>query len=525
MDRLFGIPMNAIMLIMLALLTSCLLLVAFIARRRPVIFKVGVRNIPRRRTQTALIIVGLMLATLIMSAALATGDTMNSSVNTVVYDLLGPVDELVVASNDESGEGSIDSMIMNTLPVDRVDMVREMLASAGVKAVGGALLTTGPVINLGVSEIANDASLQAVLNGALASNPDVYIVGVPQEVYDDVGGLRDTEGVPIDAATLGADEVYVSAETADDLGLALGDHIGYFLNNRFYGATVRGVVPNSALAGGIEPDAASMIVGFEHLQQATGNEGRISAIFVSNTGGTKSGLARSDEITDGLRESLAGQGMGVIPIKQVNADNAELTASLFVTMFVVFGLFSIAVGILLIVLIFTMLAAERRSEMGIERAIGAQRRQLIQQFIAEGAGYTLAAGLVGTALGVGAAWVISQGMSGLTGGQFALDLSVHPRSLVIAYSLGVVITSLAVILSSWRVSKLNIVAALRDIPDVYRARRSRPQLVGGAGTVLVGAGSSSWDGSTEGPRHSCWVSPSSCSVPPRSLPTPEQALG
>ena len=47
-----------------------------------------------------------------------------------------------------------------------------------------------------------------------------------------------------------------------------------------------------------------------------------------------------------------------------------------------------------------MLAAERRPEMGMARAVGAQRRQLIQQFVAEGSGYALLAGLVGAALGV-----------------------------------------------------------------------------------------------------------------------------
>jgi putative ABC transport system permease protein len=42
-----------------------------------------------------------------------------------------------------------------------------------------------------------------------------------------------------------------------------------------------------------------------------------------------------------------------------------------------------------------MLAAERRSEMGMARAVGTHRRQLIQQFVAEGAGYALLAGIVG----------------------------------------------------------------------------------------------------------------------------------
>ena len=40
------------------------------------------------------------------------------------------------------------------------------------------------------------------------------------------------------------------------------------------------------------------------------------------------------------------------------------------SLFTTFGTFSIAAGILLIFLIFVMLAAERRGELGIARAVG-----------------------------------------------------------------------------------------------------------------------------------------------------------
>ncbi len=51
MEELFGIPMMNIMVVMLALLFACLAVIAFIAWRRPVIFKLGIRNIrgARRR--------------------------------------------------------------------------------------------------------------------------------------------------------------------------------------------------------------------------------------------------------------------------------------------------------------------------------------------------------------------------------------------------------------------------------------------------------------------------------------------
>ena len=64
------------------------------------------------------------------------------------------------------------------------------------------------------------------------------------------------------------------------------------------------------------------------------------------------------------------------------------------------GLFGITAGLVLIFLIFVMLAAERKSEMGMARAVGAQRGRLVEMFVFEGTAYDLAAAAVGVALGV-----------------------------------------------------------------------------------------------------------------------------
>src|SRR5262249_2208236 len=158
-------------------------------------------------------------------------------------------------------------------------------------------------------------------------------------------------------------------------------------------------------------------------------------------------------------------------IKKDNIDLSKTFASVFTTFFLIFGLFSIAVGILLIILIFAMLAAERRPEMGMARAVGAQRRQLIQQFISEGTGYAIFAGPVGAALGIAAAVSIALALKPLFGDFITIEPHVTPRSMVAAYCLGVVITFIAVVVSSWRISRLNIVAAVRDIPDVSSPKR------------------------------------------------------
>src|SRR5690349_20915088 len=100
MNSLFGIPMSALAIALVAMLGVCLLFVLWVGWRRPVIFKLGLRNIPRRKAQTTLIVVGLMLSTLIISAALGTGDTLHHSMTADSYKSLGGVDQLVVASSE-----------------------------------------------------------------------------------------------------------------------------------------------------------------------------------------------------------------------------------------------------------------------------------------------------------------------------------------------------------------------------------------------------------------------------------------
>src|SRR5215207_6473682 len=95
MESLFGIPIGplaAVLAITLALVTS--VVVAFALRNR-VFFKLGVRNVRRRGGRTALIVLGLLLGTTIIAAALATGDTMSSTIRGTAVAALGETDELV----------------------------------------------------------------------------------------------------------------------------------------------------------------------------------------------------------------------------------------------------------------------------------------------------------------------------------------------------------------------------------------------------------------------------------------------
>ena len=87
--------LNTFSFVMLVGLGIVLLFVAALSLRNPLIGKLGVRNIPRRPTQTALTVGGLTLSTVIIVSALAIGDTLNYSIQRHAVNAYGEIDEIV----------------------------------------------------------------------------------------------------------------------------------------------------------------------------------------------------------------------------------------------------------------------------------------------------------------------------------------------------------------------------------------------------------------------------------------------
>lgn len=467
--------MTGIMVTLLIVLSLCLLSVAWVALRRPVIFKMGVRNIPRRRAQSTLIIVGLMLSTLIIGAALGTGDTVDYSMKSEVFDTYGQIDEMVIASHDVEADPSLAG---GSATIDGAVLATVEQALSGDAKVDGIM----PILEERMPAINQSASL---------AEPDVIVVGIDPAEAGEFDGIRGVSGGNVDLSALGASEVVLSEKMADAVGAGVGDTVTLYYQNEPVSFTVAAIGENSYLTGvrrnvssGLE--TVGLAMGLQELQSLTGHAGQFTSIVISNTGNSRDGLKLSDDVVEALKPALQGAGLGVDDIKQNQVDTADEFATVFTGLFMVLGLFSIAAGVLLIVLIFTMLAAERRPEMGMARAVGTHRRQLIQQFIAEGSGYALLAGLIGAALGVAATYGIAFGLKAIFGDFISIEPYVSPRSLVVAYCLGVIITFLTVVGSSWKISRINITAAVRDIPDIVSAKRKKSGLVWGALLLVVG---------------------------------------
>jgi putative ABC transport system permease protein len=114
----------------------------------------------------------------------------------------------------------------------------------------------------------------------------------------------------------------------------------------------------------------------------------------------------------------------------------------------------LVVGALVIMNIMLVAVAERTREIGVRKALGAKRRDIMSQFLVEAA--TLS--VVGAAIGAGLGIALSQLIAALT----PLPASVAPWSLVAAIVVGAGVGIVAGIYPASRASRLDPIAALRQ---------------------------------------------------------------
>ena len=480
MNSLFGIPMNSIMVVLLVGLGLSLAVVGYVVLRNRIMFRMGVRNIPRRVAQSVLIVIGLMLSTLIISAALTTGDTVDHSITKLAYDWLGHMDEAVVFNADESTEATDKAVV----PESALAVLQTALANdPDIDGITPAIFESLPIID----------------NRTNLSSPAATMIGVDPSTLDGFPeNIVTRDGKPVDLTGIADDEIYLNKKAAKELDARPGDEVTIFVQGFPHTFKVVDIVKDNAFTGAINLQGQGesivtegMVTRLDVAQNLLGREGELDAVAISNRGGVRDSIGLTDVVTTKVEAALkAGNipNLEVAKMKQEFVDDAELFGNVMTTMFVVMGLFSIAAGILLIFMIFVMLAAERKPEMGMTRALGAKRSQLVQSFLSEGMTYNLGSALIGAALGVLVALAMTRIMASLFS-QFGISIEpyVTPRSLIIAYSLGVVVTFITVLFSSWRASHLNIVRAIRDIPEPTYRRTTLRSLIFGIIGMLLGA--------------------------------------
>jgi putative ABC transport system permease protein len=209
--------------------------------------------------------------------------------------------------------------------------------------------------------------------------------------------------------------------------------------------SVRGVVP--------EIDTA-ILVGFPAAEHYLGFDGHPTEIYVRTTPDSQAVTTMVDDL---LGSQVNPENPDYVTVSQPSdALTAEADAKgALDTLFLGLGTVALLVGAIGVANIMVISVLERRSEIGLRRALGATRGQIRAQFLAEAILLSLAGGAAGVIVGVTATAAYARAQGGA--------VVIPPDAWAGGLAAAVLIGALAGLLPAIRAARLSPTQALRSV--------------------------------------------------------------
>ena len=271
------------------------------------------------------------------------------------------------------------------------------------------------------------------------------------------------------AAPRTAGQIVLDSATARDAGLAVGDRLRVLGPHDDHGRlyTISGFTPPGQYSGagvGMTPDRALEVLG----------EKGYAEVDVAGAGGIG-----QEELRQRLAGALGGRyelSTGQEAMRE-EADQATSAARPLTLGLLMFAFVALLVAALVIFNTFQILVAQRMKEMALLRCVGATRRQLFRNVLAESGILGLAASVLGVGagvgLGAGALAVIGDSL-GATRGAGAPLFQLGPSLL--AVGLGVLVTVVSAVIPAVRATRIPPIAALRAPEQTGGGRIGWPRI-------------------------------------------------
>ncbi|MGW2049765.1 ABC transporter permease [Streptomyces sp. NPDC001858] len=309
-------------------------------------------------------------------------------------------------------------------------------------------------------------------------------------------------------APRGAGEAMLDADTADKKHVKIGDTLTVMAQPGSFKVEIVGIATFTTT----NPGAALVFLDSKTAAaQLLGSADKATAVSVDAAQGVSDEVLKqrvvaalgSGASADGSADESSGGSSGGYEVKtadeQAESSAEALGGFLDVIKYVMLGFAGIAVlvGVFLIVNTFSMLIAQRTRELGLLRALGADRRQVRRSVLTEAVLLGLVGSTLGLAAGIGLAAGLIKLMSAFGMNLKTTEMVVGWGTPVASYVVGVGVTFVAAYLPARRAATVSPMAALADadIAGVGRPLKVRAivgTVVGALGAAaLVGCVSSS----------------------------------
>lgn len=337
--------------------------------------------------------------------------------------------------------------------------------------------------------------IEAAVNTGIQGQGNLLILGVDMlgdrslRDYDLEGG---DEGAIDDPLVFLAqpDSLMVSRTFAAENHLATNSKLKLSTMEGAKQFTIRGVMKTSGLASAFGGKLAVMDV---YAAQKMFGRGRT---FDRIDAAVNDGL-RVEDVRDRIQAAI-GPGFQV-QTPESRGNEFESIAGIYSTSANISSLFALFIGMFIIYNTFAIAVTQRRTEIGILRALGATQTQIRVLFLTESA----VAGLMASILGVLAGMLLARGMAGYIGsllgevygiGERAQEVSASPPLLAFSLAIGVVTSVIAAFIPARNAARIDPVKALQKgryqtlTAGENRARRLSAMLCGALALACFAAG-------------------------------------
>jgi putative ABC transport system permease protein len=363
-------------------------------------------------------------------------DTVNRTFTGLFGDVYAGTDAVVRGTEqfqDPQGMGAqrarVDESLMET-----------------VRAVDGVEAAQGQVI--GYARIVTE-------DGQALGNP---ATGAPTLGYSwgEIGELNPFQ-VATGRAPQGPDEVVIDARSAREAGLAVGDLTTVLVQGPPRQMRIVGTVT----FGEADSPGGATVVAFREdvAQQLVAEPGRYDEISVVAAPGVS-----QEELAQRIAAVLP-EGAEAVTGAAVTKENQDLIGeamSFFSTFMLVFAVVALLVGAFMIFNTFSITVAQRTREIGLLRALGASRRQVLGSVLVE----ALAVGVLASGLGIAAGLAVATGLQTLLDvlgfGLPEGGLVFAGRTVMVSMAAGIGITLAAALSPARKAAEVAPIAAMQS---------------------------------------------------------------